>query len=76
MCLALENSLRNMLEEGKARGIAQGIAQGRSEMVFLSVYEKDYSQERGAELLDIPMEEFLDGYHQWLEKQKMLCSSL
>lgn len=79
MCLALENSLRNMLEEGKARGIeegrVEGRAEGRREMVFLSVYEEDYSQERGAEKLGMPVGEFLLGYHQWLEKRRMICNS-
>jgi DNA-directed RNA polymerase specialized sigma24 family protein len=46
------------------RGLDQGRAEGRTEEIFLSVQEKDYSIRRGAEKLGIPESEFISRMQQ------------
>ena len=45
-------------EEGLAEGIAKGLAKGRKTEVFVSVQEGDYGVARGAQKLNLSVEEF------------------
>ena len=45
-------------EEGLAEGIAKGLAKGRKTEVFVSVQERDYGVVRGAQKLNLSVEEF------------------
>ena len=45
-------------EEGLAEGIAKGLAKGRKTAVFVSVQEGDYGVARGAQKLNLSVEEF------------------
>ena len=45
-------------EEGLAEGIARGLAKGRKTEVFVSVQEGDYGVARGAQKLNLSVEEF------------------
>ena len=45
-------------EEGLAEGLAKGLAKGRKTEVFVSVQEGDYGVARGAQKLNLSVEEF------------------
>ena len=45
-------------EEGREEGLAEGLAKGRKKEVFMSVQEGDYGVVRGAQKLDLSVEEF------------------
>ena len=45
-------------EEGREEGLAEGIAKGRKTEVFVSVQEGDYGVARGAQKLNLSVEEF------------------
>ena len=47
------------IAEGFSEGIAKGETKGRSEEIFSSVEEGDYSVERGAEKLKLSVDEFI-----------------
>ena len=49
--------------EGKKAGIEEGIKRE----IFNSVYEQDYSMERGAGKLNISITEFDEEYQKWQE---------
>lgn len=52
----------------KEDGIEIGKELGREE-IFASVYDKDYSMERGVEKLKLSVELFREKYNKWLEKE-------
>ena len=63
ICVLLNLMKRNMKmfsgrEEGREEGLAEGLAKGRETEVFVSVQEGDYGVERGAQKLDLSVEEF------------------
>ena len=45
-------------EEGREEGLAEGLAKGRKKEVFMSVQEGDYGIMRGAQKLNLSVEEF------------------
>ena len=45
-------------EEGREEGLAEGLAKGRKKEVFMSVQEGDYGIVRGAQKLNLSVEEF------------------
>ena len=45
-------------EEGREEGLAEGLARGRKTEVFVSVQEGDYGVVRGAQKLNVSVEEF------------------
>lgn len=45
-------------EEGREEGLAEGLARGRKTEVFVSVQEGDYGVVRGAQKLNLSVEEF------------------
>ena len=45
-------------EEGLAKGLEKGLAKGRKTEVFVSVQEGDYGVARGAQKLNLSVEEF------------------
>ena len=53
-----EQCLEQGIERGIERGIEQGILKGRSSEIFESVQEGDYSIERGAQKMNLSVEEF------------------
>lgn len=58
MCEALKLLMKNELDESMEKGMEKGIEQGRLDEIISSVLDGDYSKERGAEKLGIPIEEF------------------
>lgn len=58
MCEALMELMRPEYEAGMKTATEQGMAQGRQHEIFASVQEGDYSPERGAEKLNISIDEF------------------
>ena len=53
-----EEGLAEGLEKGLARGRSEGLARGRKTEVFVSVQEGDYGVVRGAQKLNLSVEEF------------------
>lgn len=53
-----EQGIEQGIERGIERGIEQGILKGRSSEIFESVQEGDYSIERGAQKMNLSVEEF------------------
>ena len=58
MCEALKLLMKNELDESMEKGMEKGIEQGRLDEIISSVLDGDYSKERGAEKLGIPIQEF------------------
>ena len=54
MKMATENGMK----QGMAQGMARGMVRGRQHEIFASVQDGDYSPERGAEKLNISIDEF------------------
>ena len=54
-----DDGIAEGFSEGIAEGIAKGETKGRSEEIFSSVEEGDYSVERGAEKLKLSVDEFI-----------------
>ena len=54
MCEALKLLMKNELDESMEKGIEKG----RLDEIISSVLDGDYSKERGAEKLGIPIQEF------------------
>ena len=59
----IEEGVKTGIEEGKKAGIEEGIKRE----IFNSVYEQDYSMERGAGKLNISITEFDEEYQKWQE---------
>ena len=60
--------MRQGKSEGLQEGLKEGLNKGIQQEIFTSVQEKDYSIERGAQKLDITVEEMMEkmkaaGYH-------------
>lgn len=51
--------------EGRMEGRLEGILEGRECAIFESVYENDYSAERGADKLNISITVFYSRYNEW-----------
>ncbi len=56
--------------EGRKEGIIEGRAEGKVEEIFSSVFCNDYSMDRGAEKLNLPITEFTEKYNAWLRQKE------
>ena len=53
------NLSQGIKEQGIEQGLEQGLEQGRRFEIFTSVQEGDYSIERGAQKMNLSVEEFM-----------------
>ena len=54
----IEQGIEKGIEKGIEQGIEQGLEQGRKSEIFTSVQEGDYGIERGAQKMNLSVEEF------------------
>ena len=59
MAMTYKELMKVIKDDGIAEGIVKGETKGRSEEIFSSVEEGDYSVERGAEKLKLSVDEFI-----------------
>lgn len=58
MCNLSQGIKEQGIEKGIEKGIEQGLEQGRKSEIFTSVQEGDYGIERGAQKMNLSVEEF------------------
>lgn len=69
MCITEYNEAETM-EKFKDEGRAEGRAEGRTETIFSCVYENDFTEQRGAQKLNLSIEQFREKYNHWLKMKK------
>ncbi len=69
MCITEYNEAETM-EKFKDEGRAEGRAEGRTETIFSCVYENDFTEQRGAQKLNLSIEQFREKYNYWLKMKK------
>ena len=63
-----EEGIKEGFKKGREEGREEGIKEGIEVEIFGSVFENDYSVERGAEKLNLSKERFEEKYQNWLKE--------